>query len=165
MITNNTIKKRLRASAPQVKDNEAFMEDTIRQINLMPSPSSELQESLRRYTMLERLAMQMDAVRGLWVGGTGSIAVGYAIFSHLEAILSALSVLWRLWKLVWNICNIYFVFEERRTCNVNKIGVHISMWAPILLEDWGKRIRITIPLDNIAIYGGGRGSCIGLEGV
>ena len=91
MITNNTIKKRLRASAPQVKDNESFMADTIRQINLMPSPSSELQESLRRYTMLERLAMRMDAVRWLLVGGTGSVAVGYAVFSHLEAILTAIS--------------------------------------------------------------------------
>ena len=96
MITNRKIIQRLRAIAPQVKDNEAFMADTIRQINLMPSPSSELQESLRRYTMLERLAMQMDAVRWLLVGGTGSMAVGYAVFSHLEAILSALSVLWIL---------------------------------------------------------------------
>ena len=93
MITNRKFKQRLRASAPQVKDNEAFMADTIRQINLMPSPSSELQESLRRYTMMERLAMRMDAARWLLVGGTGSVAVGYAVFSHLEAILSALSVL------------------------------------------------------------------------
>ena len=93
MITNNTIKKRLRASAPQVKDNEAFMADTIRQINLMPSPSSELQESLRRYTMLEQLAMRMDAVRWLLVGGTGSVAIAYAVFSHLEAILTAISAL------------------------------------------------------------------------
>ena len=93
MITNNTINKRLRASAPQVKDNEAFMADTIRQIDLMPSPSSELQESLRRYTMLEQLAMRMDAARWLLIGGTGSVAIGYAIFSHLEAILSAISVL------------------------------------------------------------------------
>ena len=93
MITNTKIKKRLRASAPQVKDNEAFMEDTIRQINLMPSPSSELQESLRRYTMLEQLAMRMDAVRWLLVGGTGSVAVAYAVFSHLEAILTAISAL------------------------------------------------------------------------
>ena len=91
MITYNTIKERLRASAPQVKDNEAFMADTIRQINLMPSPSSELQESLRRYTMLERWAMRIDAARWLLVGGTGSVAVGYAVFSHLEAILTALS--------------------------------------------------------------------------
>ena len=93
MITNNTIKKRLRASAPQVKDNEAFMANTIRQINLMPSPSSELQERLRRYTMLEQLAMRMDIARWLLVGGTGSVAVAYAVFSHLEAILSAISVL------------------------------------------------------------------------
>ena len=93
MITNTKIKKHLRASAPQVKDNEAFMADTIRQINLMPSPSSELQESLRRYTMLERLAMQMDAVRWLLVGGIGSVAVGYVVFSHLEAILTAIPAL------------------------------------------------------------------------
>ena len=93
MITNRKIKQRLRASAPQVKDNEAFMSDTIRQIDLMPSPSSELQESLRRYTMLEQLAIRMDATRWLLIGGTGSVAIGYAIFSHLEAILSAISVL------------------------------------------------------------------------
>ena len=93
MITNTKIKKRLRTSAPQVKDNEAFMADTIRQINLMPSPSSELQESLRRYTMLEQLAMRMDVARWLLVGGTGSVAIGYVVFSHLEAILTAISSL------------------------------------------------------------------------
>ena len=93
MISNNTIKKRLRTSAPQVKDNETFMADTIRQINLMPLPSSEFQESLRRYTMLERLAMRMDAARWLLIGGTGSVAVGYSVFSHLEAILTAISAL------------------------------------------------------------------------
>ena len=93
MITNRKIKQRLQASSPQVKDNEEFMADTIRQINLMPSPSSELQESLRRYTMLEQLAMRMDAVRWLLVGGTGSVAVAYAVFSHLEAILTAISAL------------------------------------------------------------------------
>ena len=91
MITNRKIKQRLRASAPQVKDNEAFMADTTRQINLMPSPSSELQKSLRRYTMLEQLAMRMDIARWLLVGGTGSVAVAYAVFSHLEAILTAIS--------------------------------------------------------------------------
>ena len=93
MITNTKIKKRLRASAPQVKDDEAFMADTIRQINLMPSPSSELQKSLRRYTMLEQLAMRMDIARWLLVGGTGSVAIGYVVFSHLEAILTAISAL------------------------------------------------------------------------
>jgi hypothetical protein len=93
MITNTKIKKRLRASAPQVKDNEVFMADTIRQINLMPSPSSELQKSLRRYTMLEQLAMRMDVARWLLVGGTGSVAIGYVVFSHLEAILTAISSL------------------------------------------------------------------------
>ena len=93
MITNTKIKKRLQASAPKVKDNKAFMADTIRQINLMPSPSSELQESWHRYTMMERLAMRMDAIRWLLVGGTSTMAIGYAVLSHLEAILSAISAL------------------------------------------------------------------------
>ena len=96
MITNNTIKKRLRASAPQVKDNEAFMTDMIRQIDVMPSPSSELQKSLRRYTMMERLAMRMDAARWLLIGGTGSAVIGYVVFSNLEVILTAISALWVL---------------------------------------------------------------------
>ena len=43
--------------------------------------------------MLERLAMQMDAVRWLLVGGPGSVAVGYAVFSNLEAILTAITAL------------------------------------------------------------------------
>ena len=37
--------------------------------------------------------MRMDAVRWLLVGGTGSVVVGYAVFSHLEAILTAISAL------------------------------------------------------------------------
>ncbi len=81
----------------------------------MPSPSNELQESLRRYTMLERLAMRMDAVRWLLVGGTGSVAVGYAVFSNLEAILTAISAF-----MVLYICNVHFSFEERKTCKVDK---------------------------------------------
>ena len=96
MMTNNAIKKHLRASAPQVKDNEAFMADTIHRLYLMPSPNSELQESLRRYTMLERLAMRMDAARWLLIGGTGSAVIGYVVFSNLEVILTAISALWVL---------------------------------------------------------------------
>ena len=93
MISNNTIKKRFRASAPQVNDNEAFMADTIRQINLLPSPESELQRSLRRYTLMEQLAMRMDAARWILLGGTGSMAAGYVLFVHYEAILSGLLTL------------------------------------------------------------------------
>ena len=93
MITNTKIKKRLQASAPQVKDSEAFMADTIRQINLMPSPSSELQKSLRRYTMLEQLAMRMDAARWLLVGGTSSMTIGVVLFMHYEAIVSGVLTL------------------------------------------------------------------------
>lgn len=93
MIINRKIKQRLRASAPQVKDNEAFMADTIRQINLMPSPSSELQKSLRRYTMLEQLAMRMDAARWILLGGTSSMTIGVVLFMHYEAILSGVLTL------------------------------------------------------------------------
>ena len=93
MIINRKIKQRLRASAPQVKDNEAFMADTIRQINLMPSPSSELQKSLRRYTMLEQLAMRMDAARWILLGGTSSMTIGVVLFMHYEAILNGVLTL------------------------------------------------------------------------
>ena len=88
MLTTRKIKKQLRTHAPQPTDNEAFMADTIRQINLLPSPESELQESLRRYTMMERLAMRMDAARWILLGGTGSMAIGYVLFMHYEVILS-----------------------------------------------------------------------------
>jgi hypothetical protein len=43
--------------------------------------------------MLEQLAMRMDVARWLLVGGTGSVAIGYVVFSHLEAILTAISAL------------------------------------------------------------------------
>jgi len=90
MVTNQTIKKQLRAHAPQPKDNEAFMKDLVRQIDLLPSPESELQECLRRYTLLERLAMRMDAARWLLLGGTGSVAVGYLTITYYETIMSAI---------------------------------------------------------------------------
>ena len=88
MLTTRKIKKQLRTHAPQPTDNEAFMADTIRQINLLPSPESELQRSLRRYTLMEQLAMRMDAARWILLGGTGSTAIGYVLFMHYEVILS-----------------------------------------------------------------------------
>ena len=72
------------------------MADTIRQINLMPSPSSELQSSLHRYNLMERLAMRMDVARWLIIGGGGSIAVGYLTFVHLETILTTLTTFLRV---------------------------------------------------------------------
>lgn len=93
MLTTRKIKNQLRTHAPQPTDNEAFMADTIRQINLLPSPESELQRSLRRYTLIEQLAMRMDAARWILLGGTGSMAVGYVLFMHYEAILSSLLTL------------------------------------------------------------------------
>ena len=69
------------------------MENTIRQINLLPTPEGDLQKSLRRYNLVERLAMCMDVARWLIIGGSGSIAVGYVTFIHLEAILTTLTSL------------------------------------------------------------------------
>lgn len=91
MIVDKKIKQQLQASAPQPTKNKEFMADTIRQINLMPSPSSELQEYLRRYTIMERLAIQMDVIRWLLIGGTGSALTGYLCFTHFEAIISTIT--------------------------------------------------------------------------
>ena len=91
MITNRTIKKHLQAHAPHLTHNEAFMADTIRQINLLPTPESELQKSLRRYNLMEQLAMRMDVARCLLIGGSSSIAVVYVAFAHLETILTTIT--------------------------------------------------------------------------
>ena len=67
------------------------MADMIRQIDLLPAPEGELQKSLRRYNLMERLTMRMDVARWLIIGGSGSIAVGYTTFVHLETILTTLT--------------------------------------------------------------------------
>ena len=67
------------------------MADTIRQIDLLPAPEGELQKSLRRYNLMELLVMRMDVARWLIIGGSGSIAVGYVTFIHLEAILTTIT--------------------------------------------------------------------------
>ena len=91
MITNRKIKKHLQAYAPQPTHSEDFMADTIRQIDLLPTPEGELQKSLRRYNLMELLAMRMDVARWLIIGGSGSIVVGYVTFIHLEAILTTIT--------------------------------------------------------------------------
>lgn len=91
MITTRQIKKHLQAHAPQPTHSEAFMADTIRQIDLLPTPEDELQKSLRRYNLMDHLAMRMDVARWVLIGGSGSIAVGYVTFIHLETILTTLT--------------------------------------------------------------------------
>lgn len=91
MITNRKIKEHLLSHAPQPTQSEAFMADTIRQIDMLPAPEDELQKSLHRYNLIERLAMRMDIARWLIIGGSGSIAVGYLTFVHLETILTTLT--------------------------------------------------------------------------
>ena len=91
MITNRKIKEHLLSYAPQPTQSETFMSDTIRQIDMLPAPEDELQKSLHRYNLMERLAMRMDIARWLIIGGSGSIAVGYLTFVHLETILTTLT--------------------------------------------------------------------------
>ena len=91
MITNRKIKEHLLSHAPKPTQSEAFMADTIRQIDMLPAPEDELQKSLHRYNLMERLAMRMDIARWLIIGGSGSIAVGYLTFVHLETILTTLT--------------------------------------------------------------------------
>ena len=91
MITNRKIRKHLQAHTSQPTHNEAFMADTIRQIDLLPTPEGELQKSLHRYNLMEQLAMRMDIARWLLIGGSSSIAVGYVTFLHLETILTTLT--------------------------------------------------------------------------
>ena len=91
MITNRKIRKHLQAHAPHPTHSEEFMADTIRQIDLLPTPEGEFQRSLRRYNLMEQLAMRMDAARWLLIGGSGSIAIGYVTFVHLETILTTIT--------------------------------------------------------------------------
>ena len=91
MITNRKIRKHLQAHAPQPTHSEEFMADTIRQIDLLPTPEGEFQRSLRRYNLMEQLAMRMDAARWLLIGGSGSVAIGYVTFVHLETILTTIT--------------------------------------------------------------------------
>ena len=91
MIINRKIRKHLQVKMPHPTQSEAFMEDTIRQIDLLPAPEGELQKSLRRYNLMEQLAMRMDVARWLIIGGSGSILVGYLTFIHIETILTTLT--------------------------------------------------------------------------
>ena len=91
MNTNRKIRKHLQTHAPQPTRSKAFMADPIRQIELLPAPEGELQKSLRRYNLMERLTMRMDVARWLIIGGSGSLAVGYLTFLHLETILTTLT--------------------------------------------------------------------------
>ena len=91
MNTNRNIRNHLQTHAPQPTRSEAFMADTIRQIDLLPAPEGELQKSLRRYNLMERFAMRMDVARWLIIGGSGSLTVGYMTYIHLETILTTLT--------------------------------------------------------------------------
>ena len=50
-------------------------------------------KNLLLFILMEQLAMRMDAARWILLGGTGSMAAGYVLFVHYEAILSGLLTL------------------------------------------------------------------------
>ena len=90
MNRKNEIKRRLQSSAPTSSDSEIFMKEITRQIELLPSPESEIQNYLRRFHQTERLSMRIDAACGILVGGGVSAVMGYLLLSHYELLLSAI---------------------------------------------------------------------------
>lgn len=90
MSTKNKIRQRLQENAPIFSDNEVFMKDVIRQIDLLPLPNNKLESFLRRYTMLERFVMRLDVVRWILVGSGGAIVIVYLLFTHYELLINAM---------------------------------------------------------------------------
>jgi hypothetical protein len=49
---------------------------------------SELQESLRRYTLMERLSLRMDVARWVLLSGSGVAVGSYSMFANYEIVIS-----------------------------------------------------------------------------
>lgn len=101
MTTRQRISRRLRQTAPTPSDNQAFMKDTLRQINLLPEPTSPEQELLRTFSWRERFAFRADATRWLLLGTSGCAVVSYLIVAYSDILMTtAMSLLTRLLSLL-----------------------------------------------------------------
>ena len=96
MTTNQRISRRLRQTAPVSSDNQVFMNDTIRHINLLPEPHSPEQELLRTFAWRERFAFRTNAARWLILGGSSCLFATYLVLTYADTLCAfALSFLQR----------------------------------------------------------------------
>lgn len=101
MTTRQRISRRLRQTAPAPSDSQAFMQDTLRQINLLPEPTSPEQELLRTFSWRERFAFRADATRWLLLGTSGCAVVSYLLIAYSDLLVTTtMSLIMRLLSLL-----------------------------------------------------------------
>lgn len=101
MTTRQRISSRLRQTAPVPSDSQAFMQDTLRQINLLPEPTSPEQELLRTFSWRERFAFRTDATRWLLLGTSGCAVVSYLLIAYSDLLVTTtMSLIMRLLSLL-----------------------------------------------------------------
>lgn len=93
MTTRQRISRRLRQSAPVPSDNEAFVRDTIRQINLLPEPHSREQALIRSVSLRERWAFRLGITRMVVVSGSGCLLLSYLFITYLDTLMALLTTL------------------------------------------------------------------------
>ncbi len=77
------------------------MKDTLRQINLLPEPTSPEQELLRTFTWRERFAFRADATRWLLLGTSSCAVVSYLLVAYSDVLMTTMvSLLMRLLSLL-----------------------------------------------------------------
>ena len=93
MTTRQRISRRLRQTAPVPSDNEAFVRDTIRQINLLPEPHSREQALIRSVSLRERWAFRLGITRMVVVSGGGCLLLSYLFITYLDTLMTLLTTL------------------------------------------------------------------------
>lgn len=77
------------------------MKDTLRQINLLPEPTSPEQELLRTFSWRERFAFRTDATRWLLLGTSGCAVVSYLLIVYSDLLVTTtMSLIMRLLSLL-----------------------------------------------------------------
>lgn len=77
------------------------MQDTLRQINLLPEPTSPEQELLRTFSWRERFAFRADATRWLLLGTSGCAVVSYLLIAYSDLLVTTtMSLIMRLLSLL-----------------------------------------------------------------
>lgn len=91
MTTRQRISRRLRQAAPVPSDNEAFVRDTIRQINLLPEPHSREQALIRSVSLRERWAFRLGITRMVVVSGSGCLLLSYLLITYFDTLMALLT--------------------------------------------------------------------------